>query len=287
MAGVSEDDGDLLFPSEHNRKFSQIGQRIQSQSFELPQYVVPKRSDAFWLPIDQYLINLGNRKRSPKLLSPEELVKRVPILSTMSVHIFVRAHLGICFSGIASQDPANRAKTKAQIEKFLISSAEVSHAVVDLLDTSEDKWIVPIFDQGLPTQERSLRYYFGIAVRRNLIQAAADLKLIEAWAISALDEVSPEFGGRPRVDWKHDFVARLAHTWELITGRPPSPKIDGPFAEFISACWLSGGEELPEISFDRTIRSVAKDWPASPKGDKTFNKALWLSSSFEDTDKGK
>jgi hypothetical protein len=276
-----EDENDIVWLSKHQKLFYKIGERIEDVTFNIPLETVPKPSNKFWLPIDDYIKQLSERRRSPMLRSRDDMKSSVPILSLASVPMFVRMHLGTAFKAISSRDPAERQRRKSDVDTFIDRSGTLTDAISALLDTSQDNWIVPIFDQGLPAREKALRYHFGIAVRRSLLEIAVELKLLEGWAFAALDEVSPALGGRPRVDWKHDFVARLAHTWTLITDRPPSPKPNSLFAEFIHACWLSGGEELEEISFDRTIRAVASNWPDIREGDKTFDTSLWLSSSLD------
>jgi hypothetical protein len=69
-----------------------------------------------------------------------------------------------------------------------------------------------------------------------------------------LAQVNEQSIGRPRAIWRTDFVSRLAHLWQILTGVEASKAEDSLFGSFVYEAWNSLDAEMPEVSFARALR---------------------------------
>jgi len=79
-----------------------------------------------------------------------------------------------------------------------------------------------------------------------------------SWVYADMNELAPAYGGRPRLDWKHNFVAAIAELWVELTFKRPSSKPDGLFAELVDAAWRSGGSDMPAVDWTDTVRAFCR-----------------------------
>jgi hypothetical protein len=62
--------------------------------------------------------------------------------------------------------------------------------------------------------------------------------------------------GRKASEVRKAFVRHVARLFELLTGNFPASSPDSPFAAFVESVWNSMADDVPEISFQRTIADV-------------------------------
>jgi hypothetical protein len=221
-----------------------------------------------WLPIDDFLATLASRRRSPKLLSVTERGARIAALQFDSVNVWVRRFLHICFQDIAYSDPSKWKVARDQAHEFLRNSISLTDALESFLAQYADVGL-PYFGDGQTRETKAERSWFSFNVEVRLKQAGANLTLMNTWAWQRLDDVSPEHGGRPRLKWREEFIGSLAHAWWALTNCTPSANPQSLFADFVEAAWRSGGDHLPELSWERAIRNVCKDYTPPRRGDET------------------
>ena len=110
--------------------------------------------------------------------------------------------------------------------------------------------------QFVPPVERDL-----ISNVRSAIEPVEKLK---NWVTWCLRETRPFEGGRPVVDWKRQFVLRLAAFWRVMTDSQPGTSDNSPFGRFVSAAWSSlyhdspENHDSPETSWDDCIGSYSR-----------------------------
>jgi hypothetical protein len=214
------------------------------------------------LPIDDTVDVLRERKRSPSLAdewrTPQGGKNLLP---------WLRLFLYRAFRRVSAADPRNRELERDYAVRFLTDARRLDAEGTNFLNQYGGVDGFPRFSDGLNGKESyehfkivtELEIYIGWSLER--------LSMMMSWAHAGWENLAPEQGGRPRLTWKHDFVAAIAELWELLT--PKQPSRDGPFADLVDAAWRSGGDDMPAVEWGETIRKFCRSWNKDEKGGKT------------------
>ncbi len=233
-------------------------ERLKELAYNLDDDRIPSPNDGHWLPVDAVIIRLAERTTPPMLRPRDPKSLESSIISINGgPHKLVRDHLSYAFQRVAGADPAYRQYELDDTDSFISHVIDLKKAVMTFLDGSGDSLgAFPSFTSGCSPEETARRYIASTEAEAFLGMALKRITEIEGWAWEKLDKLSPIQGGKPRIEWKHEFVSSLAHTWWLFTGRPAPAGPNTLFAEFVEACWLSAGDDIPEESWEATIRAV-------------------------------
>jgi len=218
--------------------------------------------DKHKLPIDDFIKDLIERNSSPRLDLTREGINIS--LKLWGPYTFVRDHLEHCAQMFpdfdADASAAEMAKQRAEIfddacDRLLavlnMPFWEIAHR-----QAREERWQS---DRKESSEPKLTKVQEEIIRHQDKIEEAA-LSLIELSKIARAEVpllwVNDDKPGRKRQLWKAYFVRNMAHLWILLTGARPSVSADSPFATFVRECWNSYGDNMPQVSFDRAIRTL-------------------------------
>lgn len=255
--------------NEHFEKYFAKSEYFKDLAENLEDYQTPSFKDKHWLPVDEILIRLAQRTSPPMLRRKDEKSFESSIISLNGgVHKLVRDHLTYAFQRIAGADPKYRQYEIDDANSFIEHAVDLKKAVITFLNDAVDRpdAFTP-FASGCSPEETGRRIKLSIEAQILLRETLRLITEIEGWAWESLDQLSPIQGGKPRLEWKHEFVSCLAHTWWLFTGRPAPAGPNTLFTEFVDACWLSAGDDIPEESWEATIRAVCSKGRDEKTGD--------------------
>jgi hypothetical protein len=243
-----KDDGGF---SDHYKLFWSVG-------YELERRASQKIGDDDWLPIDDFIEKLRRRNRPPKLRPKDDGSRESLVLwEVLGPHNLIRAHLGIALQQAAFRDPERRQRSIDDAKSFIGNALELKEAILEFAEEENPHGFrFSTFCDGQPPEEKSRRYRISIDLEKSLLGAVNYLTEMEKWAWENYNSLSPPEGGKPKIEWRHEFVSFMAHTWWVFTGKQAPVGPNTLFMEFVEIAWASGGDQLPEISWEATVRSV-------------------------------
>jgi hypothetical protein len=212
------------------------------------------------LPIDDIVDILRLRRRAPKLLDEWKTQEGAKNLIP-----WLRAYLRGGFQRVSLADPRNRVIGREFALEFIKHARSVEGEGTKFLEKYGGDQGFPRFSRGLDGKLAYEHFVVVTEAEKYLIWFLERLTMMKTWALGDLDELLPEHGGRPRLIWKHDFVAVIAELWHFLTHREPSSKPDALFAELVDAAWRSGGDDMPTVEWSEAIRA----WHREQKGRET------------------
>jgi len=260
------DDGWL---SDHHRLFWSVGYEMEDLARKMEYHHRPKIGDSDWLPIDDFIEKLKQRNRAPKIrLKDDGSRQSLVIWKVFGPHNLIRAHIGFAFQRVATCDPEQRQRSIDDARSFIENALELKQTILEFAEEENPHgfWF-NTFCEGKPPNEKSRRYAISIELEKSLFRAVNCLNEMESWAWGNYDRISPPEGGKPKIEWRHEFISCLAHTWWVFTGKQAPVGPNTLFMEFVEIAWASGGDHLPEISWEATVRSVL----SKARSDKTVS----------------
>ncbi len=223
-----------------------------------PSHFVPDYGSELWLPIDEVIKKIASRNKRPRLRSKtEESHYSALVWRVYGPHDLARGHLQIAFSEIASLAPRMREINVEDTRRFLDNCCELRHTIKDFADIEVSN--IPHFEaimRGISSSERPYRHKVSERFADCLAEVDSYLGQLETWAREAYDMISPPQGGKPKSEWKHEFVFRVGHLWFLLTGDKAPSGPNTIFMDFLEAAWASGGESMPDVTWEATVRTV-------------------------------
>jgi predicted HicB family RNase H-like nuclease len=209
------------------------------------------------LPIDGVIETLNQRERSPTLADLWRGKERSP-------YSWARYRLAEAFERVAAADPRMRGRAREFNLEFLEAAKRLSAEATDFLSrygSSEGSGVLsgfPKFSRGIPPEQTQTHYETCIWAEQGLQIFLERLHQIMSWVYADMDILNPSEGGRPRLSWKHDFVAAIAELWVELTLKRPSSKPEGLFAELVDAAWRSGGADMPLVDWTEAVRMFGR-----------------------------
>lgn len=92
---------------------------------------------------------------------------------------------------------------------------------------------------------------------KDLDQAFRAIVRLQDLMSARLENNPPRTGpGRKASEVRRGFVRHVANLFRLLTGRVAASSPDSPFAAFVESVWDSMADEVPSMSFQRTIADV-------------------------------
>ncbi len=244
--------------SDHEKAFHKAYFRLVKDAKGFPKNHVPEYGSKWWLPIDDVLKKIGSREKRPMLRSRKEESRYAALVwRIFGPHDLARAHIQLAFSEIASLSPENRQREIEEQQRFLENCNELRYALAEFLDIEVQ--LFPYFNpimRKLSKEERQFRSRFSMEFYNCLADLDSYLDHFERWANAHYDKISPPQGGKPKSEWRHEFVSRMSHLWFLLTGEKASSGPNTLFMDFLEAAWACGGEGLPDVTWEATVRSV-------------------------------
>jgi predicted HicB family RNase H-like nuclease len=253
-SGISYDDP-LEWPHGHYRFFSTKADLMLDQILAVAKLKSHKLPSTLRLPIDDVIDILRNRRQTPKLLNEWKTAEGASNLLP-----WLRLYLQAAFRRVSAADPRNRDVGKATAINFLKLAQSLEVAGTNFLEQYGDLDGFPKFSRGLTGKVAHEHFVVTTEAENYLILFLERLAMMRSWALADLDTLAPEEGGRPRLIWKHDFVAAIAELWVMLTLKRPSSKPDALFAELVDAAWRSGGDDMPVEAWAEAIRAFCLSW---------------------------
>jgi hypothetical protein len=216
-------------------------------------------SSAYWRPIDDFLEILARRRRAPKLVSHHELSTLLRLEGCSSINAWIRYQLYRSFERLAFANEASVKLARDQAKAFCCDADSLRKAIDIFLHEQASASGLPAFANGLPPPTQIERRRLASLLEKRLEEARSEFDLMSSWALESLENSSKDSDGRPRLEWKEIFAASMARTWSLLTGCRPSASQRGLFVEFVEAGWGSGCDNLPNLSWERPVRSVCEN----------------------------
>ncbi len=236
------------WPHKHHNFFSSKAALLQDQieSLKKGDDKIPR---ALRLPIDDVVDRLRERTRPPSLA---DVWRKPP--HNKDLARFVRQRLSMAFDRVAVADPRNYQYRRDSAFEFLGYAERLTKEATEFLHRYGGDSGVPTFSRGLDRNSSNEHFETAELAERGLGIFLERLHKLMSWAYADLDDLAPAHGGRPRLIWKYDFVGAVADLWKFLTAKKPSPKPHGRFIELVDAAWRSGGDDMPPVSWDRTVR---------------------------------
>jgi predicted HicB family RNase H-like nuclease len=241
------------WPHRHTHFFDAKRQRILDNVYELEQVEGTEVPRHLRLQIDDKIDELRQRTRSPRL-SPD--LKTPEWLKELNR--FVRFRLADCFRDVSKADPRNRDDARQHTLAYLTDARKLQVEADQFLTECRGSTTLSVFNRGLDPDVASARFQTALLAERELLGFLKKLSEMIGWAYDDLDDIAPAYGGRPRLNWRYDFIAGLADLWRLIADQEPSFKSDGLFAQFVEAAWQSGGKDMPRMEWKGIVHNYRR-----------------------------
>jgi hypothetical protein len=214
------------------------------------------------LPIDDFIEILRSRRRAPSLAECWRTSE-----GEKNLLLWLRLYLLRAFQRVSNADPWGRHLDRDSAVEFLTHARRLEEEGTSFIDRYADLDGFPRFSRGLDGETCHKHFLIATVAQNYLNLFLESLSMMMSWAHTDLDRVAPELGGRPRLQWKHDFVATMGELWELISLRKPSSKADSLFADLVDAAWRCGGDDMPSVEWGETIRTFCKGWNKQKGGE--------------------
>jgi hypothetical protein len=211
------------------------------------------------LPIDEELMRLAGRQRSPAIRSDSAILTEFPTLNWDGPYRATRFLL-YCFCVFrGTRDYAIPRHILQEAKTHINLLRDIRKSVRVYVDKSDELFPLrnTLVAMDEPSREKEWQENFLL------------LKLVAVRTVEILEEITQDAlrkhnkSGRPPTSWKSDFVWWLANLWRIVTGEDASKDLASPFASFVAAAWASLRNDLPEIPWASQIRRRRDILPAA------------------------
>lgn len=202
------------------------------------------------LPIDDVVDQLRGRKHPPQIT-----VFRTNVANQHRLNAFARYRIAVAFRAANRSDSRNLDIRQADTLDFINDAQALQGVALDFIN----KYYSPgsMIPRVSKIEDRAAFESYMKSVRssrENLNLFLSHLNEITGIAYEDLASIPPSRVGRPKQLWKYNFVAVISDLWFNLTGKRPSPKPSSFFIRFVEAAWLSGGDDMPEVFWEETVR---------------------------------
>ncbi|MEP2723410.1 hypothetical protein, partial [Roseibium sp.] len=197
--------------SDHERILQDASLRMMSMDLQnIPKDYVPEHGSQKWLPIDDVIKSVASRSKRPMFRSEVENSRySLLIWRIFGPYNLARSHIQFAFSDIASRSPERREFDIGDCRRFLENCSELRESIAEFSRIEIEK--IPHFSaimNDLSKEDRAFRYSVTDDFIQLLKLLDSELRLFELWAGERYDEISPPQGGKPKSEWRHEFVSR-------------------------------------------------------------------------------
>jgi hypothetical protein len=199
------------------------------------------------LPVDDELMLLARRRRSPCIRSDSTILAEFPTLDWDGPYRATRYFFYHFY-----------AFTFINLLPLRRKLVEESEANVQLLRNIQESIRVYVKKMEQPPRQAHSLLLYALWQHADWLKNLQVLRMTIGNADS-LEQIVQEIikenkkNGRPPKYWKSSFVSGLAKLWRIMTGDNASKDLASPFASFVAAAWVSLGDNLPEISWASQI----------------------------------
>ncbi len=212
------------------------------------------------LPIDDEVLAVSAPKaRIPLVFRPE--VKGGLAWTGnlhMAVYFWLEHAFAICGVVASSNRSGLRKELEALRDEMVTVVRVISRGKPVTLQADFQRRLNLAFRNGILGDRRKERRGYLIPLHADTPPDADGIRFLIELLESDIAELSVLGRGRPPNFQKNLFVREIAKLWTRLTGRAPSPKVNGRFDHFLKAAWGSGfgNKELSEDFFASALKRL-------------------------------
>ncbi|WP_299475783.1 hypothetical protein [uncultured Roseibium sp.] len=244
--------------SEHEKLLYEAHFQLIEKKRDFPKECVPEYGSKWWLPIDEVIKKIASRNRPPKLRPKTENSRYALLIwRVFGPYGLARNHIEMAFSAVATLTPERREMEIEESQRFLENCDELRRALAEFSNIEIQSFVYFYsIMRNLSKEEFGFRMRFTYEFFDCLGNLDSYLEHFERWAGERYDAISPPQGGKPKSEWRHEFVFRMSHLWFLLTGEDAPSGPNTIFMEFLEAAWACGGDNMPDVAWEATVRAV-------------------------------